>query len=167
MKKIITILLCVFAFNVSKAQVVYSTCVYKNGYWGDWNKIYTVDVRGQYDDLVLYSSHGHPGDYFLKVTIDSPSFANHWSLKKKERKKGKSYKGTIEYYHSKVGLLRPSFEIVDIGGLSLNSAMDHNTVKIKRQARIVLRGASKSWVHYFVHPVGIDESIGFIVTPQR
>lgn len=79
----------------SKSYPLYSTCVRKDGLWGEWDKHYSIyQTKCQYNDkmmhIYIYFTYSHPSEYYMKITIDKTARSdNGFGL-------FSSYKGSIE-----------------------------------------------------------------------
>lgn len=82
----------------NKAQAIIGISCYYEGYWGEWNQLYT-DIYGNYGGFILYKNGEHKSNYFFKFEIShyiTPTKKNIRYMKKNNR--WFEYEGTVEYW---------------------------------------------------------------------
>lgn len=92
---LLVVVSCKIPIQYNKSYPLYSTCVLKNGLWGEWKKQYSAfQIKVQYNnrtmDIYIYYRYDHPSKYCMKITIDKTTRSdNGFGL-------FSSYKGSIE-----------------------------------------------------------------------
>lgn len=87
----------------SSAQL--STCVYYNGYWGDWKNQFGP-ISGNYYQLygnnsgfIVYGNNSHPSEYVFKFQIDNYTPPTKETIKyHRKNNLWYEYQGSVEYF---------------------------------------------------------------------
>ena len=101
MKRLLSILFCIFTVQACYSQGTFRYCTNINGIWDTWKNSYTVYMsKIQNQEFIIYFCDNHPSDYIMRFKVYGQMYDNDKKSRKRHIKNKEWYqlKGEVEIF---------------------------------------------------------------------